>query len=201
MENGFRDVVGYEGSYIVSDTGIVLSKSRDIFNKDKSLHSRKKQATLTQFINKFGYPTVYLYKDGVKKRFFVHRLVAEAFIENIENKRCVNHKDGIKTNNDVSNLEWVTHSENTIHAYKTGLAIAPNLGRFGADHNNSKKTYQFTRQGEFVAVFDSTVDAHNSTGINEGNISSCALKRHKHSHAGGFIWRYDIDVENNKLLN
>lgn len=76
-----------------------------------------------------GYMMCYLYPDngGCKKQNYVHRLVADAFIENELNKPQVNHIDGIKDNNFASNLQWVTKSENAIHAVKTGLTIVPNL--------------------------------------------------------------------------
>jgi hypothetical protein len=69
--------------------------------------------------NVWGYENVNLYKNGVGSMFAIHRLVALAFIPNKENKPQVNHKDGIKTNNHVENLEWMTCSENQLHAFKT----------------------------------------------------------------------------------
>ena len=68
-----------------------------------------------------GYLGLAIGANGIKKRFIVHRLVAQAFIPNPENKPCVNHKDGNKLNNCIKNLEWVTYQENTIHAHRVGL--------------------------------------------------------------------------------
>lgn len=68
-----------------------------------------------------GYKTVTIVLDGKHKRFSLHRLIAETFIYNPEDKPCVNHKDGNKANNSVDNLEWCTHKENSNHAVKTGL--------------------------------------------------------------------------------
>lgn len=72
-------------------------------------------------LNSHGYEVVYFYKDNINKCKKVHRLVAEAFIINQKNKPCVNHIDGNKKNNHVENLEWVTYTENMLHAYSHNL--------------------------------------------------------------------------------
>lgn len=71
--------------------------------------------------NRTGYPMVTLFKEGKPKHYLIHRLVALAFIPNPLNKPCINHIDGNKKNHSLSNLEWVTYSENGLHAYRTGL--------------------------------------------------------------------------------
>ncbi|WP_204743166.1 HNH endonuclease signature motif containing protein [Pseudocnuella soli] len=76
-------------------------------------------------IDRAGYITVRLFKEGKTYTKFVHRLVAEAYIHNPFNKCCVNHLNGVKTDNRVENLAWVNHSENIQHAYDTGLLSAP----------------------------------------------------------------------------
>ena len=93
-------------------------------------------------ICKNGYKRIHVSHDGVNSRFFVHRLVAEAFIPNPENKPCVNHIDGNKLNNHISNLEWCTYSENQQHAYSTGLRSAK-----GERNGMSKLT---TKDVEFI---------------------------------------------------
>jgi hypothetical protein len=115
MEN-WKDVQGYEGLYQVSNLGRVKSLSHVNY-----LGRLRQECILGNRLSDRGYHTAVLYNNGKSKSFRVHRLVANAFIENPNNKPHVNHIDGVKSNNLVSNLEWVTISENQKHAFKTGL--------------------------------------------------------------------------------
>jgi hypothetical protein len=90
--------------------------------------------------NESGYLVFELKKDTVGKKHRLHRLVAEAFLQNPENKKCVNHKDGNKENNCVENLEWVTHSENMQHAAETGLWVSWNKGKHPEGRPRSEET-------------------------------------------------------------
>lgn len=94
----WKDIEGYNGYYKVSNDGKVCNAKRG--------------TTIKQQKNRFGYMTVKLFKDNKGKEYKVHRLVAEAFIPNPDNKPCVNHIDFDKTNNIVHNLEWCTYEEN-----------------------------------------------------------------------------------------
>ena len=118
MQEVWKDVVGYEGYYKVSDNGSVMTVAREFITSN----GRKcvvKERILSQGTVK-RYKVVDLKVGGIRKTMRVHRLVAMAFIGK-PYKDMVNHIDGSKTNNSVDNLEWVTRSENELHAYSTGL--------------------------------------------------------------------------------
>lgn len=114
----WKDVVGYEGRYEVSDIGNVKSKSYVKSNRCGTYITQPRKI-ITHLCRK-GYVTITLSKDKAKIYTRVHILVAKAFL-GISLEKQVNHKNGIKTDNRVENLEWVTASENVLHAYRTGL--------------------------------------------------------------------------------
>ena len=106
-----RDIVGYEGLYGVTSTGLVWA-----YPKKSRTHGRWLKIT----IDRCGYAYVGLYKDGKTTKIKVHRLVAQAYLV-ASDKPHVNHIDGNKLNNNANNLEWVTPKENKIHAFATGI--------------------------------------------------------------------------------
>ena len=115
----------------------------------------------------------------------VHRLVAITFIPNPENKRCVNHKRGVKTDNRVKMLEWATHSENFIHALKWGL----NPNGKGANNPRSKKVRQINiKTGKVVKIFGSANEVERKTGFDQAGISRAATLKNRTAY--GFKWEY-----------
>lgn len=166
MEN-WKDIKDYEGLYQVSDNGDVRSLN---YNGTKERRNLKFGKT-----NK--YLQVLLYKDKKKKRFLVHRLVAEAFIPNPLNLPQINHKDENPSNNKVSNLEWCDNKYN--HNYGTiNKRVADKL---------SKPVLQFTLNGEFVREWSSTAECGRN-GFDFSAVAKCCrgkLKQYK-----GFIWKY-----------
>lgn len=127
----------------------VLNPDGDI----KSQHKRNYGRMITSRIDRAGYYTVRLSKAGKTKTYFLHRLLAQAFIPNPFNKRYVNHKNGDKLDISIDNLEWSTHSENIQHAFSTGLCRAPEF--------NSKKVIDICTGKEYSSI----VEAANECGM------------------------------------
>lgn len=128
MREVFEDLKGYEDSYQISDSGRVFTKRR--LDGNRIIYGRELSPVLTSD----GYLKVTLTKNSESKKFYIHRLVALQFIENKENLPQVNHKDGNKLNNNVSNLEWCTKGENRNHA------VLNNLMQHGQDRPSAKLT-------------------------------------------------------------
>lgn len=121
LQEIWRPVVGFESSYEVSSFGNVRSQTRTVKRPGPTGDLYKKSQMLRQNITPKGYRRLQLQDGDRRKNAMVHRLVAEAFVPNPDDKPIINHIDGNKVNNRVENLEWATHSENVIHAYENEL--------------------------------------------------------------------------------
>ena len=185
----WKAVPGWEGYYQASSYGRIKGVDREIWNGKG--YFIKKGIILKECYDKRGYPRVCFRRDDKPKVYTVHRLVASSFIPNPENKRTVNHIDGIKTNNTVINLEWNTYKENAVHASKLGLMKgSPSWkGKFGYQHFHSKEVIQISLDDNTeIKRFGSTREAERQTNISCQSIGKvCLGKRNK---AGGFKWRY-----------
>ena len=173
MVEEWRDVVGFEGVYQVSNIGNV----RNV----KTGKYRAKQTTPE------GYKFVILHdaKNGIKPRTKgIHRLVAEAFIPNPYNKPCVNHKDESHDNNTVENLEWVTYKENNTYGTRLERAAKSELGK-------GKEVHRYTIDGEYIDSFYSCLYASKKLGFNRG--FSCIYRccNGERKTAFGYRWSYE----------
>lgn len=175
MKKGFKEVPGYPG---------VLA------NKLGQIYSVRLKRILTGCVNSGnGYIEMGL-KRGPKK--YAHRLVADTFLPIVDGKDDINHKNGIKTDNRVCNLERVTRSENLKHAYKIGLRVAPRsmLGRFGKDNKNAKKIYQYDLEGRLITIFYGAYEVQRELGFKHQSISACC--KGIYNTAYNFKWSYGV---------
>ena len=147
-----KDVVGYEGLYAVTSCGKVWSYRNECFLEPKD--------------NGKGYLFVNLCKNGKKKKYYVHRLVAMAYLPNPDNLPQVDHIDNDKTHNYVNNLQWITHKDNVRKSC-------------------NKPILQFSLDGEFIREWESTIDVGKEV---RSQICDCLKGRQK--SALGYIWKY-----------
>lgn len=157
----WKDIPGYEGLYQVSDFGRIKSLPKYRITGGGGVRHYESKIMKTS-INNWGYPTLSLCKDGKHKTHKVHRLVAKAFISNLENKPQVNHINGIKTDNRVENLEWATESENIRHAYDSGLNQCSEYTKRKISKANSKKLIDTSTGNRYNSI----KSAASSLGIN-----------------------------------
>lgn len=175
MEEIWKDVDGTEGKYVVSSLSKVKLKTSDKPLKPK--------------IDRYGYPTVKVLINGKFMTKTVHRIVATAFIPNPLLKKEVNHINGIKTDNSIDNLEWVTMKENQVHAWKSGLKkpSRPWKGKFGKEHFRSIPIIAIYPDGT-TKDYNSGADAERETGIKKNAINAvCRGKRKSHKN---IVYKY-----------
>lgn len=178
MEEIWKDIEGYEGLYQVSNFGRVKGLKRKVYNHFV------KECILNPVVLKKGYLQIRLHNKQNTKGFKIHRLVAEAFIPNPENKPQVNHINGIKTDNRVENLEWVTAKENMQHASTHKLLRDVS----GNKNPNCKKINQYNLKGNFIKQWNSISDIVNEFKIDRHCITKCCTHKIYKSH--GYIWKY-----------
>jgi hypothetical protein len=195
MEEIWKDIEGFEGVYQVSNLGRVRSLGFDRWHKGKILKP--------SFDSKMNYLFVGLHKNGKTTQRNIHRLVAEAFIQNPNNLPCVNHINEVKTDNRAINLEWCTVEYNSNYGNAKKNMIDSRRKNNNQEEINKKikdtkkrnqsfscekPVAQYTMNGTFIARYESATDAERKTGISRGGIQRCCIGRYL--QAKGFIWKY-----------
>lgn len=188
----WKDIKGFEGIYQISSHGRI-----------KSFKKNKKGYILSNRNKNGWYLNVVLTSKDNWRSVKIHRLVAESFIPNPDNKPEVNHKDGDKQNNKVENLEWVTESENMNHAINMNPNIVKGMNHYNK-YSRPKTVQQFNFDGELMAEYPNCKLASEITGVCQRNIHAVAAQEEykpglTRSQAGGFVWRFkeeegDIDA-------
>lgn len=174
----WKDIPGFEGKYQVSNTGRIRSLNYRRTGKTRVL----KQAT-----NKDGYKVIGLIKNGKYKTYFIHRLVALAFIPNPNNYPMINHKDENKTNNTVENLEWMSHKDNCNYGTRNKRVSEGMKGK------NGKPILMFTLDGEYIRRFDCAADANEYLEKDRDKKLICMSARGECKTGYGYIWKYEED--------
>lgn len=169
----YKEIEGYSGLYAVSNLGNVKS-----LGNGGSNNSKERILKLTK--NKDGYLHIILCKEGKRKKHLVHRLVAEAFLDNPQNLPQVNHKNEIKTDNREDNLEFCTHFYNINYGTRN-----QRLAESNTNHPNKSKKVMCLETGK---IYPSTHQVERELGYNRGNISSACNGKLKQAY--GFHWCY-----------
>lgn len=172
----WKDIKGYEGLYQVSNKGQIRSLYFHA-QKGKGYNLKDNPKILKPGVDNYGYNIISLCDGETKKTVSVHKIVAEAFIENPNFLPCVNHKDENKQNNCVENLEWCTVEYNNKYGLKNERT----------SQTLKKKVYQYDQEMNLIKIHEGAIDAEKDTGISRSSICYCIKGRTK--TAGGYIWK------------
>ena len=169
-----KELIGYEGLYLIDSLGNIVSLPRQ-----QGSHFVNQYKILGTKVNRAGYKEVALSKDGKTKTKLLHRLIAQHFVDNPDNLPVVNHKNGIKVDNRIENLEWCTTAQNTRHAYKNNLGGFQEFVNAGIEKMNKEAQYRIVRlvapTGEEL-TFSSTTAAAEYLGTNKDEITRAIRK-------------------------
>lgn len=179
----WKQIAGYEGSYEVSNFGRVRSFPKNLSLKNGGYHYVTTRI-LKQSPDGKGYLMVWFYKNKKRKTMKVARLVASAFLPNPENKPQVDHINGIKTDNRVENLRWVTGKEN----FHNPITYKRNAdSKRGALNHKAKRVFQYSLSGELIKSWPCINDVERELGFNHSHIVECC--KGERNKAYGYIWR------------
>ena len=171
MEEIWKEVPGWEGYYEASNLG--------------NIRRMKNQRMLKPKTNKGGYLYVGLTRNNKTQWFFVHRLIASAFLPNPGNLPFINHKSEVKTDNSLANLEWCDTKYNNNYGTRNERISERNKAT-----SNKKAVQQCDMDGNVLAVYESQKEAERATGIAQRNISNCCRGLEHHLSVGGYKWKF-----------
>lgn len=174
----WKPVVGYEDSYKVSNHGKVFSVDRMVKGNKENVYWFRRGCEIQPHLYKCGYLGLRLTKNGKPNFFYVHRIVADAFIANPQKLPFVNHKDENKTNNNAKNLEWCDRTYNNnygTHNKRVG-------------ESNQIPILKYSLSGELLHEYSSAKEAETENGYKRGTICNCCKGRRKTAY--GYVWKY-----------
>lgn len=182
----WKDIKGFENLYQVSNLGRVKSLPK-IHNCYEFKNYLTKEKFLKGYPNSKGYLRVYLKRDKKEHKKFIHRLVAESFLENPFNKKEVNHIDHNILNNKITNLEWVSHQENMQWAWENGrlnhiVEIGKTSYRKGlakAQEKVKRKVCKLDNKGNIIKVYNTMTEAWKENNIDSGSLTKCCQGKQK----------------------
>ena len=179
-QHGLRHGSDKEWFEVPGYDAILITKNSDIWSK-----WFKRERSLS--VGNHGYYVISIKSTPV----LVHRLIAITFIPNPLHLPCINHKNGIRTDNRIENLEWCTHRENNLHAYKE-LGKKPNMSMLGVTGAKNKKSIPILqiKDGVVLREWASSVDAAKSLGKLSSDITQCCRNGRGRLTAYGFEWQY-----------
>ena len=187
MIEEWKDVIGYENYYSISNLGRFKRKNITYYRKTDGIKCTLSEKIVTPTIWNKGYPRVILecFGQAKSKSIFIHVLVAKHFIPNPNNYSQVNHIDGNKTNNKVDNLEWVSNKQNVLHSYRDEHMI----------HSNAIAVYQKDKNGNIINKFQTIRQAEEITGFSRKYISKAIKNRREYKGYYWSVWDRKLEME------
>ena len=184
----WKDIKGFENRYQASNLGRIKTL---IFKNNK--YEIKREKILKQYLGNNGYLRIGLTNNnGKRNTYYVHRLIAETFLEKNENQLVVNHKDEDKTNNNVENLEWITKKDNILYSFNLHKERIKAMQTKEATENRikhfRKPVMQLDKNNNIINIFDSVISASKYTGFDKSTIANCCRNYYKQAY--GYNWEY-----------